>query len=766
MRKRKFAILSILAVSSIAAPVLSAACNDITKSTKDYTKLVMVSVENASQKFAKDIQKQDIRVFSTDKSLTLQLSDVVASDDNKKITITIKVVDNSTKTETTITKELSGFKTQNKTPITKDYNKLVSVSIDDASSKLANEIKKEDVKISLNDKNLSFEISSLSVSEDKTKVIVVIKVVDNSTKAETTITKVLSGFKSEKRSEPIKPKITDEKQKQHQVQVEQAYKTFRELTKINISKKSWEFLSKASDKSIIYYDSKTKSFYEKPFDTNNIDADRNLLFRLDSNAIVAEGLSVALPEGDQSNSDIYDKVFLVKQDGKFGIKFRISEYKLDKYTMPLPNKIEQSNLFSIKDPTEQDVDQVLNNLTLDYPNKADTTVEDVNPLKLILPRLKGFNDVKVIDIERNPLEGKVIVEVKLTWMIGSDKVESKSRKIEISGFKKLTFDEILSGVQLNYDGKKAETLPSQVTNDKIKVLKGGLPLDDYISVSFKLTPNDATGSLTIEATFKIGKDSKVKNFSIDGFKKIATLEQILNEYSGPTLKNNKDRSQIYTSQVEKEMIELPAIDSNTYISVQIEKVEVNRSDVSKLNVTLVFTNSQTKESKKKVYVLEGFKITGDVATQLAENKMIPLFVFKGDQNAKDKIMEYLEKGKNHLLLKFQQGKFFTKDLKGKDIEIKGLVFNPKLKKDWPNYGKIIITHGRFKSLASANAESGKVLDRKNEGVDLVLESNKVKLKFKTLMRGNIVGPKTYEIVLFDSTTHHTLQTKRNNSIFN
>ncbi|TQC54002.1 hypothetical protein E1I18_00895 [Mycoplasmopsis mucosicanis] len=762
MRKRKFAILSILTVSSIATPVLSAACNDITKSTKDYTKLVMVSVENASQKFAKDIQKQDIRVFSTDKSLTLQLSDVVVSKDNKKITIAIKVVDNSTKTETTITKELSGFKTQNKTPIAKDYNKLVSVSVDDASSKHANEIKKEDVKISSNDKDLSFEISSLNVSEDKTKVIVVIKVVDNSTKTQTTITKELSGFKSEKHSEPIEPKITDEKQKQHQAQVEQAYKTFKEHTKINISKKSWEFLSKASDKSIIYYDSKTKSFYEKPFDTNNIDVDRNLLFKLDSNAIVPEDLSVALPEGDQSDSHIYDKVSLVKQDGKFGIKFRISESKLDKHTLPLPNKVEQSNLFSIKDPTEQEVDQVLNNLTIDYPNKANTSVEDVNPLKLILPRLKGFNDVKVINIERNPLEGKVIVEVKLTWMIGNDKLESKSRKIEISGFKKLTFDEILNGIQLNYEGEKVKTLPSQVTNDKIKVLKDALPLDDYINVSFKLIPNDAAGSLTIEATFKIGKELRVKNFSIDGFKKIATLEQILNEYSGPTLKNNKDRSQIFTSQVEKEMIELPAIDSNTHISVQIEKVEVNRSDVSKLNVTLVFSNSQTKESKKKVYVLESFKITGDVATQLAENKMVPLFVFKGEQNAKDKIKEYLKNGQNRVLLKFQSGKFYTKDPKTKkDIELKGLVFNPELEKDWPNYGKIIITHGRFKSLASANAESGKVLSRNNDGVDLVLENNNVKLKFKTLQRGNIVGPKTYEIVLFDSTTtpHTSNKTK-------
>ncbi|TQC54001.1 hypothetical protein E1I18_00890 [Mycoplasmopsis mucosicanis] len=110
MRNKKLAWLSVLTVSSIATPMLAAACNE----TKDYNKLVNVKLKDQSaNKLAKDVTADDIEVSSTDKTLKLKVTSVnVSATDKNSVTVIIQVRDSSSKKTHTITKILSGFKTE------------------------------------------------------------------------------------------------------------------------------------------------------------------------------------------------------------------------------------------------------------------------------------------------------------------------------------------------------------------------------------------------------------------------------------------------------------------------------------------------------------------------------------------------------------------------------------------------------------------------------------------------------------------------------
>lgn len=365
------------------------------------------------------------------------------------------------------------------------------------------------------------------------------------------------------------------------------------------------------------------------------------------------GIETATPDAKQDDNSFKGTALLVKQDGKIGIKFRISQWnnKIKKATYF--DEVATSNLISIDRITKNDLNKIASEVVFDYPDKESVLVNNVEQSKIINNIQENYT-IEVTGIQKVLEQNKLIVNYKVKYSKDGREVESDIQTKEILGFKVDDFSSMFAGLEFTVESKETK-LPSQVKNEEIKAVDSDLKefkFGDNIKTEVKIkekSADDHRGLLTVIFKATRNSDNSVfeKEYNIDGLKmNDINLDKVIEKFGELSVKEGIDKSNTFASTISIDDLKFGEYDPEL-ISVNLINISVSQNDSTKIIVNLEFSNRLKPETKKtKEFQIEGFKafVKNDKRNEFldAHAQQGNLFVFTGNDDQKLELLNYLK----------------------------------------------------------------------------------------------------------------------------
>ncbi|WP_029905840.1 lipoprotein 17-related variable surface protein [Mycoplasmopsis opalescens] len=640
----------------------------------------------------------------------------------------------------------------------KNYDQLFQIALtnENLKKKEAKDIKKTDLKIITNETSITFTVKEVKVkANENTTLQVTVEVKDANGNFLKSVVKEITGFKAPSSGNTPgqggDQSSSDEDITKLEKKAQEAYNTFKEKITVAKSLKAHEFLSKAQNGTVLYWDYKKLKLFNEPYDKNQPDKPtRVALFEFEKGGRLSSGFEPAAPETEAlKGENTYKKAILVKEGDTYSVKFRIGKFDYKSKKTTVFDVVKETKKVEFKVLSQTEIDAKAETVKLDYKNKSQTSENDIKQSDLIIPTIEGF-EVEIKNFFIKSGEAKIEVEFVVNYLVGNDKVASKLIKQTIDGFIKSELAAKIKDVLVVYDGDNSAIEASKVTADKLKSKVNNQELDSSITVKYNLKANDYLGILSVEAEYKTKGETVSKKFTLEGFKKTEfKLDEFIEKYTDPKLKDGIDASKTPSNAITEESFTLAEYDKQL-VDIQIKEVKVNDDDKSKVTLTLEFTDKVNNGLKKeKTYEFTGFLVNSkqyrdEQSFKLAEQGNF--FVWKGSKENQTKILEFINKSKkNSNLLNIQNGTVaFNKDVwegSSNKPPVEGLELKEEAKKH-------ISTHGNDNTLAPTFVGAGKKQGTR-KGIEIFKDDKAVYVKFLLVLADGKTDSKEYKIKLFD-----------------
>ncbi|BAW18236.1 hypothetical protein MBVG596_0484 [Mycoplasmopsis bovigenitalium] len=710
--KKKIGFLLSSCMSLSALPLFAAACkNEQANGGKqeeiDVNTLFKISLPKNSNKKPSELKPEDIVVEILNNDISVEIKKIKFKE-GKGVLVSYLATNSKTNKivdEKTITLEVITKKDQVETKKDKKYDELVTVSVDEnTKQKTADKVTREDIKLEVaQGESFKAEVIGVNVQKNNRTVIdVKIKITDNETSKE--ITKTLEGF-----AQALPEKIL------------KGYEVFKDIAVVN-DDKAYDWLKNAADGTKIYYDFRKHLFINKKQDKNNQNKSEQIAILL-TKKVPGFGIETAAHDAVDGDLSFKGTATLVKQGGKIGIKFRISEYNNSTKTTKYYEEIATSNLISIDRITKNDINKIASSAQIDYPGKENVTVEEAKP-ELINHNIDNNYKFEIKNVEKHSDTNKISVYFSINFMRGDKKIESDIFSKEINGFKPDNFANMFAGIEFGIENA-TQILPSEVKVEMIKLYnsnKQNFVLPEGVKKEITIKDNskdDYRGTLSLVFKATQGQNVFENTYNIDGLKtKKLDLDEVIKTFGELTLNEGINKADRYAATIKKEEIKLGQYDSNL-VTVNITSLKPLENDSTKLSVEIEF-NSRVKsgETKSKSFLIEGFK-------ELAKNKnrdaqldayssQKNIFVFDGSEQDKKILVELATQAKG-TTIKIDNSKLIVWSGKRKNTKLDKLIINKSITTK-------VNTHGKGQNIGYSF--SGSAL-----GVLLIKEGNNVVIKY-------------------------------------
>ncbi|ACF07592.1 phase variable surface lipoprotein P78 precursor [Metamycoplasma arthritidis] len=359
--------------------------------------------------------------------------------------------------------------------------------------------------------------------------------------------------------------------------------------------------------STLYFDFKTNTIYDKPYN----DSTRVAVFKLKDGKTLANSTTL-LEKVIENVSDwktSSNKVTLVKKEGKYSLKF-----SLGKYAFKDPDKLfdykeieteAMSFSFISKETLDAKVDEIKDKF--DYENKTNTLAQDATEDKIKKPDIPAGMQLTISNFRKDATTNSISFDYTLSSTDESgSQIVSKQGTAQITGFKEDELGKEFQGVTAEYENASdIEASQSDANNVKLKKNGNDWSVENGTITKEIIHKYDELGKIVVKVTLKKDEKSVSKEFTIDGFKKKETnLKTIIDRLKVDT-KLGIDKSTKKASEITGD--DLDVSDPNNALGdIEVKKELTPKDAEGKLEVKITLTKDGKTESK--TFELSGFKI--------------------------------------------------------------------------------------------------------------------------------------------------------------